>query len=80
MRGMTGNGSLSLSVGMAALFSLWLTPLGCAQSSSGGGSWTSTNQVEESEGSENPTRTREVHTESNGHVIDKTRTETRGPD
>lgn len=64
---------------MTVLCLLWLSPVGRAQSNSGG-SWTSSNQVEESEGSENPTRTREVHTESNGHVIDKTITETRGPD
>ena len=77
---MARNGSLKRLVGMAVLCWLWLTPVGRAQSSSGGGSWTSSNQVEEPDGSANPTRTREIHTESNGHVIDKTITETRGPD
>ncbi|MGB8064274.1 MAG: hypothetical protein WCF26_20470 [Candidatus Sulfotelmatobacter sp.] len=79
-QGMTGNGSLRLSVGMALVCLLWLTPSGRAQSGSGGGSWTSSNQVEEPGGGANPTRTRDVHTESNGHVIDKTVTETLGPD
>ena len=69
---------------MAVLCLLCLTPIGRAQSSSGGGSWTSSNQVEhqveQSESAASPTRTREVHTESNGHVIDKTITETLGPD
>ena len=77
---MTGNGSLRLSVGLAVLSFLCLAPIGRAQSSSGGGSWTSSNQVEQSEGAANHTRTREVHTESNGHAIDKTITETLGSD
>lgn len=75
---MTGNGSLRLSIGLAVACLLTLAPIGRAQSSSGGGSWTSSHQVEE--GSANPVRTREVHTESNGRVIDKTVTETLGPD
>ncbi len=79
-QGMTGNGSLKLSMGLAVACLLSLAPIGWAQSSSGGGSWTSSNQVEQPEGGANPTRTREVHTESNGHVIDKTVTETLGPD
>ena len=65
---------------MVALCLLWLTPTGRAQNSSGGGSWTSSHQVQQSEGAANPTRTREVHTESNGHVIDKTITEILGAD
>ena len=65
---------------MAVLCLLWLTPIGRAQSSSGGGSWTSSNQVEQPERPVNPMRTRTVHTESNGHVIEKTITETPGPD
>jgi len=36
--------------------------------------------MEDPGGNANPTRTREVHTESNGRVIDKTVTETLGPD
>lgn len=65
---------------MAVLCWLWLVPLGRAQSSSASGSWTSSNQVEPSDSAANPTRTRTVHTESNGHVLDKTITETLGPD
>ena len=66
-------------MGLAVACLLSLAPIGRAQSSSGG-SWTSSHQVEEPGGGANPTRTREVHTESNGHVIDKTITETLGPD
>lgn len=65
---------------MSVLCLLWLTPVGRAQSSSGGGSWTSSSQGEGPDSNVNPTRTRQVHTESNGHVIDKTITETLGPD
>lgn len=64
---------------MVALCLLSLTPISRAQNS-GGGSWTSSSQTEQSEGAANPTRRRVVHTESNGHVIDKTITETLGPD
>ncbi len=67
-------------MGLAVVCLLSLAPIGRAQSSSGGRSWTSSNQVEEPEGGANPMRTREVHTESNGHVIDKTVRETMGPD
>src|SRR5579862_4784405 len=77
---MTGNGTLRLSIGLALTCLLTLAPLGRAQSNSGTGSWTSTNQVDQPEGAANPTRTREVHTESNGRVIDKIITETLGPD
>lgn len=67
-------------MGLAAACLLTLAPISQAQSSSGGGSWTSSSQTQESEGAANPTRTREVHTESNGRVIDKIITETLGPD
>jgi hypothetical protein len=77
---MTCNGSLRLSLGLALACLLTLAPLGQAQSNSGSGSWTSTSQVDQQEGAANPTRTREVHTESNGRVIDKIITETLGPD
>lgn len=64
---------------MVALCLLWLTPISRAQNS-GGGSWTSSSQAEDPSGGANPTRTRVVHTESNGRVVDKTITETLGPD
>jgi len=67
-------------VGLAVACFLTLLPLGQTQSNSGSGSWTSSSQTEGSEGATNPTRTREVHTESNGRVIDKIITETLGPD
>jgi hypothetical protein len=67
-------------MGLAVACLLTLAPIGRAQSSPGAGSWTSSNQVEDPEGNVNPVRTREVHTESNGRVIDKTVTETLGPD
>lgn len=67
-------------MGLAAACLLTLTPVSRAQSSSGSGSWTSSSQSEGAEGGANPTRTRQVHTESNGRVIDKTITETLGPD
>ena len=67
-------------MGLAAACLLTLAPVSLAQNSSSSGSWTSSNQVEGPEGSANPWRTRVVHTESNGRVIDKTITETLGPD
>ena len=67
-------------MGLAVVCFLTLLPLGQAQSNSGSGSWTSSSQTEGSESAANPTRTREVHTESNGRVIDKVITETLGPD
>src|ERR1700752_4621185 len=77
---MTANGSLRLCMGLVVSCLLPLAPIGRAQSSSGSGSWTSSNQVEQPEGPVNPVRIREVHTESNGRVIDTTVTETLGPD
>lgn len=67
-------------MGLVVACLLTLAPLGQAQSNSGSGSWTSSSQVEQSESAANPTRTRVVHTEKNGRVIDKTITETLGPD
>ena len=67
-------------MGLAAACFLALTPIGWAQSTSGSGSWTSSSQSEAAEGGTNPTRTRQVHTESNGRIIDKTITEALGPD
>lgn len=67
-------------MGLALAGLLTLAPIGRAQSNSGSASWTSTSQVDQPEGAANPSRTREVHTESNGRVIDKTITETLGPD
>lgn len=76
---MTGNGSLRLSAGLTVACLFALAPIVGAQNGSSSGSWTSSSQTEP-EGSTNPTRTRQVHTESNGRIIDKTITETLGPD
>lgn len=54
-----------------------LAPLGLAQDNS---NWTSSSQRQDPSGNLNPVRTRESHTESNGRTVDRTTTETLGPD
>ena len=51
-----------------------------AQDNGGTQSWSATSQQGSPDGSVNPTRTRETHTQSDGRVADKTSTETLGPD
>ena len=55
-------------------------PICAAQAQSDNKSWTSTNQQGSPDGTINPTRTSNTHTETNGRTVDKTSTETLGPD
>ena len=59
---------------------LSLGPICVAQDNAGTQSWSATSQQGSPDGSVNPTRTRETHTQSDGRVADKTSTETMGPD
>ena len=59
---------------------LSLAPICAAQDNSATQSWSATSQQGAPDGSVNPTRTRETHTQSDGRVADKTSTETLGPD
>ncbi|HET9309320.1 MAG TPA: hypothetical protein VFO46_25120 [Candidatus Sulfotelmatobacter sp.] len=59
---------------------LSLAPICAAQDNAGTQSWSATSQQGSPDGSVNPTRTRETHTQSDGRVADKTSTETLGPD
>jgi hypothetical protein len=54
-----------------------LAPFCLAQDNS---NWNSSSQRQDPSGNLNPLRTRESHTESNGRTIDRTTTETLGPD
>jgi len=51
-----------------------------AQSGSGDQAWSSSDQVSSPAGTANPTRSKESHSESGGRTVDKTSTETMGPD
>jgi hypothetical protein len=54
--------------------------IGRAQESSNENSWTKNSQQFDPSGALNPTRSRTTHSEVNGHVIEKTIVEARGPD
>jgi hypothetical protein len=59
---------------------LSLAPICAAQDNSATQSWSATSQQGAADGSVNPTRTRQTHTQGDGRVADKTSTETLGPD
>jgi hypothetical protein len=59
---------------------LSLAPICAAQDNAATQSWSATSQQGSPNGSVNPTRTRETHTQSDGRVADKTSTDTLGPD
>ena len=75
-------GTRRLSI-LASLFGLalgfYLIPTSHAQENSGG-SWSSSTQQGDPSGTDNPYRTSTTHSEVNGHNIDKTIVEVRGPD
>lgn len=54
--------------------------LSYAQESSGNSNWSSSSQQQDPNGTMNPVRTREVHSESNGRVVDRQSLEIVGPD
>jgi hypothetical protein len=58
----------------------FLTQICSAQDSSGNQSWSSTSQQASPDGSVNPTRTSQTHSETDGRVLDKTAVQTLGPD
>src|SRR5579859_216397 len=68
------------SVLISIFATLSLAPICAAQDNAGTQSWSATSQQGSPDGSVNPTRTRETHTQSDGRVADKTSTETLGPD
>ena len=68
------------SVLVSIVVALSLAPICAAQDNAGTQSWSATSQQGSPDGSVNPTRTRETHTQSDGRVADKTSTETVGPD
>lgn len=54
--------------------------IGRAQEGSNGNSWSTSSQQSDPSGTLNPTRSHTTHREVNGHVIEKTIVEARGPD
>ena len=58
----------------------YLFPVCAVQAQSGNQSWTSSDQQGSPDGTINPTRTSNTHSESAGRILDKTSVETRGPD
>lgn len=54
--------------------------VGSAQEGSNGNSWSTNSQQSDPSGTFNPTRSHTTHSEVNGHVIEKTIVEARGPD
>ena len=59
---------------------LSVAPVCAAQDTSAPQSWSATSQQGAPGGSLNPSRTRETHSQSDGRAVDKTSTETLGPD
>ena len=57
-----------------------ISQIGRSQDRSNNNSWTTTSQQSDPSGALNPTRSRTTHSEVDGHVIEKTIVETRGPD
>jgi len=57
-----------------------ISQIGGAQDRSNDESWTANNQQSDPSGSLNPTRSHTTHSEVNGHVIEKTTVDVRGPD
>jgi len=67
---------IALRSALVALSIVVTAQIGSAQDSS----WTTSSQQSDPNGAVNPTRSRTTHSEVNGHVIEKTVTETLGPD
>lgn len=68
------------SVVISSFAILSLAAICAAQDNAATQSWSATSQQGAADGSVNPTRTRQTHTQSGGRVGDKTSTETLGPD
>jgi len=66
----------ALRSALVALSIIVTAQIGGAQDSS----WTTSSQQSDPNGAVNPTRSRTTHSEVNGHIIEKTVTETLGPD
>jgi hypothetical protein len=71
-------GNLYALILLAAV--LGISQICLAQATSGNQSWTATSQQESPDGTMNPTRTTESHTEIDGRIVDKTSVERLGPD
>ena len=77
---MTSRRFLKLSCAFSLTVASYLFQVCAVQAQSGSQSWTSSNQQGSPDGTINPTRTSNTHSESGGRSLDKTAVETLGPD